>query len=157
MSHRVRLAQLGALTLAGAISVGVGLGLSAGGGASSPSIGTNSTTPTLPDQVPVVGPNGYEGTVPKSVFTNAPPLNAAGVPVPVSQYPGASIVVNNHAGYAVIRNGVLTGYWVPGPQPSTFVSVAQAQSEGAVPSQGASPVGTTTAVTPTAPNPVPTP
>jgi hypothetical protein len=111
----------------------------------------------IPDQVPVAGPNGYVGTVAKSDIVVPPPLTAAGTPPPVSAYPGASIVLASNAGYPVMNNGVLVGYWVPGHLPSTFVTVAQAESENAVPSQGASPVGTATAVTPpsAAANPAP--
>jgi hypothetical protein len=139
------------------LGIGSGLTVSSGGGAATPE--TESSTapvPNLPDQVPVDGPSGYVGTVAKSDIAIPPPLTAAGIPPPPSAYPGASIVLKGEAGYPVMNNGDLAGYWVPGNLPSTFVTVSQAESENAVPSQGASAVGTATAVTPTPP-PIPAP
>ena len=96
------------------------------------------------------GPDGSViGTVPNSDLTVAPTLTPAGTPPAPADFPGASIVVGGLAGYPVTKNGALVGYWVPGHMPSTYVPITQAESEGAVPSNGASPVGTDTAVTPT--------
>jgi hypothetical protein len=148
MNFKRRTAQLCALLAIGGLSTGVSILLTQSGGASPSSTQTATTEPTLPEQIPIEGPNGYEGTVPNSVFTKPPPLTSSGALPSASEYPGASVVIGSYAGYAVTDNGVLTGYWVPGNQPTTFVTVAQAESEGAVPSDGASAVGTTTAVTP---------
>jgi hypothetical protein len=153
MSRR-RISQLGILAVVGGLTAGAGVLLSEGGGAALPHTavsnaqGTSQSVPNLPDQVPVDGPNGYVGTVAKSDIVDPPPLTAAGTPPPVSAYPGASIVLGSNAGYPVMNDGALAGYWVPDHIPSTFVSVAEAEAENAVPSQGASPVGTATAVTP---------
>jgi hypothetical protein len=152
MTSQRRFAQFGILVGVAGLSTGAALFSSGVGGADSAASGgqssTQTTSATLPALVPVQGPDGYEGTVPQAVFTTPPPLTAAETLPPPSQYPGASIVVNGKAGYAVTNNGTLTGYWVPGVMPSSFMTVAAAEAAGAVPSQGASPVGTTTAVTP---------
>jgi hypothetical protein len=154
MISRRRASQLAILAVVGGLATGAGLLLSEGGGATLPHTaatdtgGASPSVPDLPDQVPVAGPNGYVGTVPKSDIVEPPPLTAAGTPPPVADYPGASIVLGGGAGYPVMNNGTLVGYWVPGHHPTTFVTIAEAESENAVPSQGASPVGTATAVTP---------
>ena len=157
VKHR-RLTQVGLLALVGGLSAGGGIALL--GGSASPagtsalpssSVGSGTTPTTLPAEVPVAGPNGYVGTVPNADLTQAPPLTAAGTPPAPSDYPGAAIVVEDLAGYPVTNAGVLVGYWVPGNMPNTYMPLAQAEEEGAVPSTGASAVGTTTAVTPTAP------
>lgn len=162
MVGRRRIAQLGIVAAVGGLAAGSSVLIFGSGAGTDPPListssqGTPQPVPPIPDQVPIAGPKGYVGTVPRSDIVDAPPLTAAGTPPPVSDYPGASIVLGGHAGYAVMNNGVLAGYWVPGHLPSTFVTVAEAEAENAVPSQGASPVGTATAVTfPSAASPAP--
>jgi hypothetical protein len=149
-----RFTQLGLLLLVGGLSAGGGIVLwgtsaySSSTALPTSSTGDSTTATTLPAEIPVAGPNGYVGTVPNSDLTQAPTLSAAGTPPAPSAYRGASVVVEGLAGYPVTNAGELVGYWVPGNMPSTYMPLAQAGSEGAVPSDGASAVGTDTAVTP---------
>ena len=90
----------------------------------------------FPDRVPVEGPNGIAGYVPRDDLFGPPPV--AG-PIPVADTAGASVVVEGDAGYPVTSAvGKLVGYWVP---PLGFMSVAQAEANGATPAHGAGPVG----------------
>ena len=155
MFGRRRVFQIAVVTGVAGLAMGTGLAVSGGGGAATPPtaastpLAASPPVPNLPAQVPVAGPNGYVGTVAKSDIAVPPPLTAAGTPPSPSGYPGASIVLGSNAGYPVMNDGTLVGYWVPGHLPSTFVTVSQAESGNAVPSQGAGPVGTAAAVTPT--------
>lgn len=113
---------------------------SANGPSSSSTSSTGSNAPiTLPEQVKVMGPNDQvAGTVPRSDLIGQPPASTPGQPPPVASTPGAYVVVNGEAGYPVSNDGALVGYWVP---PTGFMSVAQVESAGAVPADGAPQVG----------------
>lgn len=123
----------------GALFGGQAIAQAVGGRAPTTTSTGTMTPPSLPDQVGVLGPKGVvEGTVPRADLVGPPPNVTPGSTIPVADTPGAVVVVNGDAGYPVSKDGNLVGYWVP---PAGFMTIAAAESAGAVPASGAGPVG----------------
>jgi hypothetical protein len=126
-----------AIVLVGGLAAG-GVGLAAATSSSGPppKYSGPDMARYFPDRVPVAGPNGIAGYVPRDDLLGPPPV--AG-PIPVADTAGASVVVGGNAGYPVTSAaGKLVGYWVP---PLGFLTIAQAEAKGATPAHGAGPVG----------------
>lgn len=125
------------IVLAGGLAAG-GAGLAAAISSSGPP--PNYSGPDIskyfPNRVPVAGPHGVAGYVPREDLMGPPPVDG---PIPAADTPGASVVVEGEAGYPVTSaTGKLVGYWVP---PFGFLTISQAEAKGAVPAHGAGPVG----------------
>lgn len=126
-----------AIVLVGGLTAG-GLGLAAATDSSGPPPGYSGPDASryFPSRIPVAGPHGVAGYVPREDLVG-PPQTAG--PVPAADTAGASVVVEGHAGYPVTSAaGKLVGYWVP---PVGFMTIAQAEAKGATPAHGAGPVG----------------